>query len=579
MSPKEELRKSRLLRNGVKGVAENKKYVSDNAHLMAEWDWERNAQYEPNKISFASHTKVWWKCSKGHSWDAAVAKRSLGQGCPFCAGARVLKGYNDLNTTHPELVKQWDDEKNEKRADEFSAKSNKKAWWKCSRGHSWEAAIAKRVLGQRCPYCVGKTVLAGFNDLGTTHPHLVQEWDYDKNLDIMPTSVSKGSTVKVWWKCKRNHSWSSAIYSRIAGVGCPHCAKELQSSFPEKAIYFYVKKAFCDTVANYKSELLNMFELDIFIPSLMVGIEYDGERWHQEIEGDLEKNRLCSELGITLIRVREPRCPVLMDSRSLCIIRKSKRSGLDEVISKVLLEVCRKANVECSIEVDLKKDYAAIFELLDPQEKEDNICLKYPSLEKEWDYEKNEALRPDMLTSGSDKRVWWICDQGHSYQATVSARARGRGCSICAGKQILKGFNDLESKCPTIAKDWDYQRNPISPDAVAYGSDKVYWWKCELGHSYDCSVNNRRAGQTCPFCSGKRVLVGVNDLATTHPEIARQWCNELNETHPTEVSKGSHKRVWWECEKCGYRWLSAVYNRCGNGSNCPRCSGWKGRKK
>ena len=544
-----------------------------NPAISKEWDYDKNDGLTPVDVSPNSHKKIWWKCSKGHEWQAAVSKRTLGQNCPFCSGNKALQGYNDLSIIHPELVSEWDFQKNETPIYAYRPMSNKKVWWICNKGHSWEAAISKRVNGQKCPICQGKQLLIGFNDLATTHPILAREWDYEKNTKISPFDVSKGSTAKVWWKCRFSHSWQAAVYSRVSGIGCPQCSRELQSSFPEKAIFFYVKKMCSDAVANYRSDKLSSFELDIYVPSLQIGIEYDGERWHQSLEKDIFKNNLCAERGILLFRIREPACPVLLDSHSICIIRESKKSGLDKTITKLLCEISKTANIECAINVDIEKDSTSILELLSPLEKENNILSQNHIFIDEWDYQKNGTLLPTMVTAGSDKKVWWTCRQGHSYQASISSRTRARSCPICAGKRVLKGYNDFESKYPELAKDWDYIRNSVSPDMVAYGSDKKFWWICDKGHSYECSINNRRAGQQCPYCSGKRVLSGFNDISTTHPEIAEQWCFNLNGFDPTEVTAGSHKKVWWQCNICGHKWMSYVYNRCLNNAGCPKCSG------
>ena len=550
-----------------------KKYVSDDARLMAEWNSEKNKDFDPYQQTYRSHVKVWWKCSKGHEWPAAISKRTLGQNCPFCSGNKALRGYNDLSTIHPELVSEWDFQKNEAPIYVYRPMSNKKVWWICNKGHSWEAAISKRVNGQNCPICQGKQILIGFNDLVTTHPILAQEWDYEKNTKISPYDVSKGSTAKVWWKCRFNHSWQAAVYSRVSGIGCPQCARELKSSFPEKAIYFYVKELCPDAVANYRSDKLSSLELDIYVPSLHIGIEYDGEHWHRSLEKDVFKNNLCSEMGILLFRIREPACPVLLDNNSICIIRENKKSGLDKAITQLLSEISKITSIECQINVDLEKDNVAILELLNPLEKGNSILFQNHLFIDEWDYQKNGTLLPTMVTAGSDKKVWWTCGQGHSYQASISSRIKGRGCPICAGKRVLKGYNDFKSNCPELAKNWDYERNSITPDMVAYGSDKKFRWICDKGHSYECSINNRRAGQNCPYCSGKRVLTGFNDISTTHPKIAEQWCFDLNEFDPTEVSAGSHKKVWWQCNICGHKWISYVYNRCLNNAGCPKCSG------
>lgn len=330
---------------------------------------------------------------------------------------------------------------------------------------------------------------------------------------------------------------------------------------------------FSDSISSYKSQTLGSYELDIYIPSLHIGIEYDGERWHQNSEKDLQKNQKCADLMITLIRIREPHCPILSDNISIDILLKNKKSDISDAIKKVFEEITRITGVEYSFEIDLARDNSAILSLLDISEKDNSLFSVFPDISKEWDYEKNKELLPSKVSIGSDKKAWWLCPLGHSYSASISSRIRGRGCTVCAGKTVLRGFNDFETHCPELAKDWDYGKNSVTPDSVAYGSDKKYWWICSNGHSYECSINNRRAGQSCYYCSGKRVLAGFNDLCTTHPTIANQWCSELNTILPNEVNAGSHKRVWWECKTCGHRWLSYVYNRCLNNAGCPKCSG------
>ena len=563
--------------NEVIAVAENnqKRYISDNPQLMAEWNWEHNNSLElyPENITCSSAIKVWWKCSKGHEWQAPPKDRhNRKRGCPYCAGSKPIVGETDLKTVNPILAQEWNYERNIGLSPEdFLPKSNKKVWWKCALGHEWQAAISHRSNNQGCPICSGKRILPGFNDLATTHPLLVEEWDYEKNTGILPTEISKGSEKKVWWKCSRGHSWNAAIYSRVSGVGCPHCANELQSSFPEKAIYYYIKKSFPDAISNYRSSKLSTLELDIFIPSLNIGIEYDGDRWHQEIEKDLHKNKLCHEIGIKLIRIREPSCPILTDELSIFILRQSKKSGLDKTIQDTFAVISQIIHIEYIPDINTNRDSIAILKLLNPISKENDILTLHPSLVLEWDYQKNGNILPNMITAGSDKKVWWICPLGHSYFSSVSSRVKGRGCPICAGKIILKGYNDFASKCPDLLSEWDYEKNTISPDAIAYGSDKKIWWKCPKGHSYSTSINNKRAGAKCPFCTGKAVLVGFNDLATTRPKLIEEWNYQKNELTPSNISAGSAKKVWWICSKCGFEWQTSVYSRtCGHG--CPKCA-------
>ena len=174
---------------------------------------------ETEKIAEGSNKKVWWTCDKGHKWQAVTNDK----GCPYCSNKKIKVGYNDLATTHPKLLEEWNYEKNEINPTKVMDRSYKKVWWKCSEGHSWVTRIVDRTQGQGCPYCSGKKILAGYNDLATTNSELLEEWDYEKN-EIKPTEVVAGSHKKVWWRCKKGHSWQSFIYNRTRGFGCPYCS-------------------------------------------------------------------------------------------------------------------------------------------------------------------------------------------------------------------------------------------------------------------------------------------------------------------------------------------------------------------
>ena len=90
-----------------------KRYVSDNAQLMAEWDWEKNNALglDPTMLTIGMSRKAWWKCSRGHEWETRISHRQNGAGCPYCSGLRAIKGENDLQTVNPDLAKEWNYEK------------------------------------------------------------------------------------------------------------------------------------------------------------------------------------------------------------------------------------------------------------------------------------------------------------------------------------------------------------------------------------------------------------------------------------------------------------------------------------
>ena len=192
----------------------------------------------------------------------------------------------------------------------------------------------------------------------------------------------------------------------------------------------------------------------------------------------------------------------------------------------------------------------------------------------EWDAEKNTPLTPLTVSYGSKRKLWWRCEQGHCWQATVYSRSSGTGCPYCAGVKVGQG-NDLASLYPELAAQWDMRKNaPKKPSDVLPESHQSVWWRCEKGHSWRAIVRSRVAGCGCPVCAGWKVLPGFNDLASKSTDVAAQWHPVLNGSlTPDKVTVGSHRRVWWQCAN-GHVWKALIYSRAGvQKCGCPVCAG------
>ena len=216
--------------------------ASVHPELIPEWS-ERNLPLTPDKITFGSNKRVWWKGACGHEWETSVKARSKGEKCPICSGARVIEGINDLATLKPLLAQEWS-EKNKLKPTEISVASHKKIIWKCKHGHEWEASVKSRTInGTGCPYCSHNKVLAGFNDLASQYPDIAAEWS-DRNLPLLPTMVTAFANSKAWWKCKDcGNEWHTLISTRADGSRCPYCSgytllkgfNDLATTHPELA--------------------------------------------------------------------------------------------------------------------------------------------------------------------------------------------------------------------------------------------------------------------------------------------------------------------------------------------------------
>ena len=143
----------------------------------------------------------------------------------------MLKGYNDLRTTHPKIAREWNKERNgDLKPTDAIANSNKRVWWKCKEGHEWSGLIANRARKGKadpgCPYCSGRKVLAGYNDLATTHPGIAAMWHPRMNRRLKPTGVQATSRKPAWWRGECGHVYQMAVRDRVrARPGyCPYCS-------------------------------------------------------------------------------------------------------------------------------------------------------------------------------------------------------------------------------------------------------------------------------------------------------------------------------------------------------------------
>lgn len=414
-----------------------KHVIAEYEDLMAEWDYDKNELLllDPNVLGVKSHVKVWWKCLQGHSWSAMISNRTgHHRGCPYCAHQRPIEGETDFETLYPELAKEWHPLKNKKSPSEFMAGTHKKAWWICAKKHEWSAEIKSRVAGVGCPYCANKKILQGYNDLATVNPKLAKEWHPTKNGKLKPTDVSPSSGKKVWWQCSYGHEYIAQICNRSTNRGCPYCSDMLRTSFPEQAFYYYIKQVFPDAINSYKEIFSSSMELDIYIPSLKVGIEYDGKLYHSTQNNqlrDTRKYKICKDNGVFLIRIRElsKYTPLMMCDRKIEIPNTS-----DEHLNWAINNLCY--HLGKNVLADVRRDRKEILEYLNVRKV--SLASEFPNISSDWDYEENMPLIPENFPPHSNEKVAWKCGIcGHKWKAAIGGRTRLRstGCPSCATRR------------------------------------------------------------------------------------------------------------------------------------------------
>ncbi len=339
---------------------------------------------------------------------------------------------------------------------------------------------------------------------------LLKQWDSDRNAPLSPKSVTYGSKKKVWWRCERGHEWPAVVYTRTGGR---------------------VGCPYCTGKAVLKGE----HDLRSENPELAA-------QWHPTKNTDLT-----------------PDCVAAHSHRRVWWRCEQGHEWLASINSRsngTGCPVCARRTILPG---------------------ENDLATTHPELARQWHPTKNGGLTPRDVAAGTRRKSWWICEKGHAWYASIASRAGcGVGCPICAGKVIIPGENDLTSAYPELAEQWHPSKNgPLTPKQVSVYSNRKVWWLCHLGHAYSMVVaDHTEKGAGCPYCAGRKVLPGFNDLATVEPEVAKQWHQTLNGAlTPEQVTAGSAKKVWWQCP-VGHVWKAIIYSRTRERrTGCPVCAG------
>lgn len=554
-------------------------------HIARQWHKTLNGDLAPVEVLAGSGKRVFWQCpvSPEHVWQATVADRTNGTGCPFCIGKKVFRD-NCLETVSPSIARQWHPTRNgDLSPRDVTAQSNRAVWWRCEKypHHEWQSDIAGRRRRPNCPFCSNKK-LSRENSLAAMFPDIASQWHATRNGHLTPKDVVFGSGKKVWWQCPRftEHAWRASVVQRTSrGTSCPTCTN--QSSRPEIRIFCELRHLFNDVESRTK---LGGCEADIVLPRLRVVIEYDGARFHStsaKKTKDKAKTDVFEGLGYVMIRIRERplkklrRHDVLVPKRhftkkemnsliaAICnVSSKAPRARLQKYMAK-----------EAFVANDLYRQYVTAFPgpLL-----QDSLAVRCPEVCKDWDYGKNAPLVPEFFTPGSGQRVWWKCHRHpeHSWEGSIVDRV-GRKCPYCVNQRVSP-TNSLAARFPQVAAEWDAERNgDLTPENVVARSSRMAYWRCPKGadHRWRASVGNRtsKTRTGCPFCAGKRPSQTYN-LAVCFPKVAAEWHPTRNRrVKPEDVVPGSSQKYWWRCRlNPRHCWRATVGNRT-NGKGCPHC--------
>tara|TARA_R100000951_G_scaffold25121_1_gene21243 strand:- start:7764 stop:9365 length:1602 start_codon:yes stop_codon:yes gene_type:complete len=414
-------------------------------------------------VTKSAAQKIKWRCKIcGEPWEASPNNRFAGEivrPCPKCARKsadqerrKTAAKKNGSIYYHSELIRnEWDWEKNiDLDPREISINSNYKFWWVCSKcKNSYDASAAHRCVGGTgCNECSFQAMgdryrlnAAAKNPFGKEYPYLLKEWDYDLNEEP-PENFSISSNKTAWWKCPTGAhvSYERPINKQTKRTfGCPKC-QTTGTSRNELRVFCEIKSCFKDTSWRHK---IFGHEVDIFIPELSIGIEYDGSYWHKDkFKDDLQKTEKLLEAGVKLIRLRE--FPLEIISNNCLKVPNEEISHISlmklyKQIEYLYSEYSRKlGRLLESNDFIADEEFRTLLSRLPAPPLDQSFAEVCKDKAKYWHYEKNYPATPDLFLPRSTFKAQWKCVKDschHKFTDTIDAvYSRKYACPECGKK-------------------------------------------------------------------------------------------------------------------------------------------------
>ena len=436
-----------------------------NENIMKFWDFDKNINLDPQKISVNSDKIAYWKCKKcDYSWSTSIYLRNKTGKCPQCERSNnfkndIRKGVNDVLTLVPEMKDIYDFENNDDIDIYHTGVGSKTVvWWKCREcGHRWRGAIGGRIHknedGSRrlvgCPKC---SFYAKRVRYAEKYPMLNEMFDEKRNrVALSEVGPRAAFTIKYWWHCPTcGGSFKRLIGSMTSAIDegrvcCPYCrgtealpgVNTLLAKYPDVA-----------------------------------------KRWSSN-------NTVSADYVLPHVRTMAKWCCIMCRGEYLAPINEMVRGG-----------------VECPYCTNRKALPGF-----------NSLQAKHPTVAEIWS--PNNEKTADQVLPNVSTSVMWVCPTcTGEYWAPVNEMVEGIAeCPYCINKKVLPGFNSFAVMHKELMKEWDFLNNYLLADADKIGDrcETVVWWRCRnnSSHQYLMSPARRlmfekRHRESCPYCKGLR---------------------------------------------------------------------------
>lgn len=227
-----------------------------------------------------NNAKITINCPEHGPFEQRASNHMIGIGCPRCKAAMTAIRHSDDTQSFVKKAKEVHGDVYDYSATQY-ARSSQKVEIKCPiHGVFWQKPNAHISSAAGCPKCAGKsmTTTEFIEKAHITHGELYGYGNTEYTLIKEPVTVT----------CHTHGDFQQSAEGHLAGRGCRQCWAATYSSVGEREIGEFIESLGFAVERNTRTALNNRLEVDVFVPVVNLGIEYNGCYWHSD---KVEKNK------------------------------------------------------------------------------------------------------------------------------------------------------------------------------------------------------------------------------------------------------------------------------------------------
>ena len=555
--------------------------------FIGEWDSEGNL-LTPDQVTEEYPFEIKWHCPKcNQTWEATALDRELNyKSCPYCSGSKPIPDKTSFGALYPDLLKEYISWK-ERNPYEIFPNSNFSAKWKCPQCHiPYITNFNDRIKGKSvCPNCSSAHPVSA-----KLYDSIICEYDHkNNNIEMSIDELLITYKVPLSWVCSKcNNSWKESLFNRIyQGKQCPYCSeiKVIPGKDSLKALY----PLLCQEYSPQNED-----DPDFLFPFSAKHIIWKcrtcGSTWNARIDDRVKGKDDCPYCngrkvipGKTSLKALYPLLCKEYSNKN----QEDPDNLLPTSLNSILWD-CPKcgltwdSTIDSRVKEEVDCPYCSGRKAIPGKT---SLKALYPHICKEYSIQNEDD--PDCLLPTSQKNIIWDCQEcGFSWNSLLESRVNGfADCPYCNGRKVIPGKTSFKALYPDLCKEYSIE-NEDDPDLLFPLSPKRVTWNCQTyGLTWEATIEERVKGEVdCPYCSGRKVISGINSFKALHSDLMSEWdmISNLLLLDPDRIFDTCNKIAWWECNDCGYKYpmspaKKAMYKK-RKQTSCLKCKGMRRQK-